>query len=207
MNPMHPLRTLETLEVWLVGHIPTTPSPTVDAILGSLALAVIVLFLMSTTRLPGEHAPRRGHRPTFRPGTPVTAKMLAPLASDDVMAFPALDRLTEAPAVVVDPVHVGATEDWRPSEEVAAVDNFESEWQKIIAMATAELRELSADLEWPELGSTPELDAALATAERWHAEHGRHCACCHEGVIWAEWRTGENTIEIRRDQLVAAGVQ
>src|SRR5690349_6340634 len=52
-----------------------------------------------------------------------TMKLLAPLASDNVIVCPASDV-----------EHVGATEDWRPVAEVAAVDNTNAEWLKIMEM-------------------------------------------------------------------------
>jgi hypothetical protein len=110
--------------------------------------------------------------------------------------------------------HVGATEDWHPAAESAAVDTADAEWRQIMDMAEIERVQLTADLIWSALEPSAALNEAMATAEAWHAEHGRHCACCHvglgdgeESVIWAEWRTGENTIEIKHDRLVAAGIR
>jgi len=194
---------------WLTG----TPTPLDDVIIGGVSLIVLCVALIAATG--GDLG---SHRRTIRLALTDNAKLSThpkhaaapaqPLADDRVIAFVPLDAQEHG-------VHVGAHERWSPAEEVKATDAPEAEaqareveWLAFLSDGRAKHAELTADLQWAELDWTA-VDAAMAPAERWHEEHGQHCACCHVGigVVWAEWRTGENTIEISRDQLAAAGVR
>lgn len=197
----------------LTGWFTSAPAPMVDGIVGGVALIVLCGALIVATG--GDLG---SHRRSIRLALTDNAKLSArpkhaaapaqPLADDRVVAFVPLDAQEHG-------VHVGAHERWSPAEEVKATDApaaqaqaREVEWLAFLSDGRAKHAELTADIQWAELDWTA-VNEAMAPAERWHEEHGQHCACCHVGigVVWAEWRTGENTIEISRDQLAAAGVR
>jgi hypothetical protein len=209
----------------LTGWFTSAPAPMVDGIVGGIALIVLCVALIVATggdlgshrrsirlaltdnaKLSAHAKPR--HRSVHDCNDHEPYDKLQPLADDRVVAFVPLDAQEHG-------VHVGAHERWSPAEEVKATDApaaqaqaREVEWLAFLSDGRAKHAELTADIQWAELDWTA-VNEAMAPAERWHEEHGQHCACCHVGigVVWAEWRTGENTIEISRDQLAAAGVR
>lgn len=213
----------------LVGWLTSAPTPLADGIAGAVALVLLCgALIWATSGDLGSHrrtvklaltdnaklsTPKRRHTPRAiarrplddQPTQPVSRSLALQItvvpADDRVIAFVPLDAEQGG-------VHVGAHEDWHPAEDVAAVDTPDAEWLAYLAGARRERVELLDGIAWTPLDWTA-VNEAMAPAEAWHDEHGRHCACCHvEGaVIWAEWRTGENTIAISHQQLVAAGVR
>ena len=113
---------------------------------------------------------------------------------------------------------------FEPLAEIAAASTPDAEWDSLMASARRELIELHADdREWAKrwdammAGFRGRVGVPLDEAQGWHAEHGRHCECCHAGAdaddgtdrlaVWREWRIDEDTVSIPVAQLVAAGVR
>lgn len=213
----------------LLSGATTAPTPLVDGIAGMLALVLLCAALVYATNDNGSHRKRFG--------VPAVVVLPRERSWSHVFTSPnaralgrAVDRL-EGPtqAIVIDAipleaeqggVHVGAHALWHPADDIAAVDNADAEWETYLASARRERAELRDDLKW----STDWDDAlaryndamstAMSTADAWHVAHGRHCECCHVEVeagrrvlVDRGWRIGSDTIEIRTETLVAAGVR
>ena len=219
----------------ILGWANAAPTPLVDGIIGAVMLALLCFALWlafggdegahrmrtmpAVVKLP-KAPPALEHRP--RHTAPAVGRVAMTYAIDDCPTIELeLDESLPLEAEDASGVHVGAHEGWHPAEDVAAVDNAEAEWDGLLRRARAELAELHAgDLEffdqWDAMITEfrARVDGSLATAQGWHAEHGRHCACCNAGAdaaegaaVYREWRIDGETIEIPVAQLVAAGVR
>lgn len=192
----------------LIGWANDAPTPLTDSIAGAVALVLLTIALVwATSGDQGSHrvklpkAPR--HAVDNGPTRPIERR--APLANDNVMVIAVMRPPLES--VDLGGVHVGAHEDWHPAEEVAAAPErtADDDWLEFLAGARREraLHAGASDFAWSELEWSADAQAALATADAWHEEHGAHCACCHvttpDGrrlLVERGWRIGENTIEI-----------
>jgi hypothetical protein len=209
IDPFHPWAELRALVALLESWLVWPPKIITDAIVGIGVVIMIWLVLMwATSGDQGRHTARERRHLHAVP--------------DHVPPEPSHDLLTTDDCQLIelraDVEHAGATEDWHPAHEVHAVDNADAEWDAYLRSATRERTQLRNDdveffVQWDRMLADfqASMAAPVAQADAWHAEHGRHCACCHVGIgtsdermVWAEWRSGEATIEIKRSVILAA---
>lgn len=230
IDPMHPLSTMERLETaaisWLTGHA----SPRDDMLIGVAALLLLWLALwLAFTPTSGTHRAGfllpRSKRQSARDFSLIVNRKPIERAirqlGDDLFAFETEQAAQRRAGLASGEVEHHDADTFHPAAEMRVVDTPDAEWEALMARARRELHELHDDdapffEQWDAMVANfrAQIDASLATADAWHAEHGAHCECCHVVVSTGEhklidrgWRIGEHTVEIPVAQLVAAGVR
>jgi hypothetical protein len=209
IDPFHPFTALHSVLAMLESWLVWPPKIVTDAIASIGIVIMIWLVLMWATS--GDQGKHTGRQRRHLHAVP-----------DHVPPEPSHDLLTtddcQPIELYADVEHAGATEGWHPVHEFHAVDNADAEWDAYLRSATRERAQLRNDdvtffRQWDAMleDFQQRMAAPVATADAWHAEHGRHCSCCHVGIgtsdermVWAEWRSGENTIELKRNVIFAA---